>query len=69
MELARDAFEEALKHGGDAYAHILEKYGDTLYQSDQTDKALKYWRLADEEGGGSKWLQRKISEKKLIEAQ
>lgn len=69
LELARDDFEEALKHGGDAHAYILEKYGDTLYKSDQIDKALKYWRLADEKGGGSKRLQRKISEKKLIEAQ
>ncbi|NND07272.1 MAG: tetratricopeptide repeat protein [Saprospiraceae bacterium] len=66
---ALEAFEKALRYGGDQDANILEKFGDTLYKSDQTEKALKYWRVAAEKGGGSKWLQRKITEKKLIEAQ
>ncbi len=69
VEEAKLAIEEALKNGGDGYGYILEAAGDIYYKSDQSDKAIRYWKLAREKGPGSKWLDRKISEEKLIEAQ
>ena len=66
---ARQTMEESIKAGGDAYGYVLEKYGDILYQSGEVDKAVKHWKLALEKGPGSRWLERKIAEQKLIEAQ
>jgi Tfp pilus assembly protein PilF len=67
LESAKDLMDQSLKHGGEQFGYILEKYGDILYKMDQKDKALKYWRLAQEKGTGSKWLDKKIEEEKLIE--
>ncbi|MBK8500745.1 MAG: tetratricopeptide repeat protein [Saprospiraceae bacterium] len=67
LEGAKDLMDQSLKHGGEQYGYVLEKYGDILYKLDQKDKALKYWRLAQEKGTGSKWLDKKIEEEKLIE--
>ena len=66
---ARELMEKSLKNGGDRYGYILEKYGDILYKVDQKEKAVKYWEEAMQKGSGSKWLDRKIEEKKLIEEQ
>ncbi|NND33236.1 MAG: tetratricopeptide repeat protein [Saprospiraceae bacterium] len=66
---AREMLERSLKNGGDKYSYILEKYGDILYKTDQREKALKYWEEARKVGAGSKWLDRKIEEEKLIEEQ
>ncbi len=67
LDNARGLYEQAIKNGGDHYAHILEQYGDVLYKLDHKEKALKYWQSAHELGKGSKWLARKIEEEKLIE--
>lgn len=69
LETARSLFEEALKNGGSKYSYIVEKYGDTLFKMGLNERALRAWKEAVEIGGGSKWLQRKIDEEKLIEEQ
>lgn len=69
LDAAREWMEKSIKQGGDQYGYILEKYGDILYKSDQKEKAVKFWRDARETGMGSKWLDRKIEEEKLIEQQ
>ncbi len=69
LEESRELIEDALKNGGDQYSYILEAAGDIYYKVDQQERAIKHWKLAKEKGGGSKWLDRKISEGKLVEAQ
>ncbi len=69
MDSAKDIIELSIRHGGDQYGYILEKYGDILYKLDQKEKALKNWKAAQEKGTGSKWLDKKIEEEKLIEQQ
>ncbi|MCB0689776.1 MAG: tetratricopeptide repeat protein [Saprospiraceae bacterium] len=69
LDAARDWMEKSMKQGGEQIGYILEKYGDILYKSDQKEKALKYWKAAQDKGTGSKWLDRKIEEEKLIEQQ
>ncbi len=66
---ALKTMETALANGGDQYAFILENMGDILYTLDQKDKAVRYWKSARDQGEGSKWLDRKIEEERLIEAQ
>jgi tetratricopeptide (TPR) repeat protein len=44
---------------------ILEHYGDVLYKLGKTEDALKYWKKANEAGGNSDALLKKISTKKL----
>jgi Tfp pilus assembly protein PilF len=69
LDEAKVLIEKSLKNGGDKYGYILEKYGDVLYKVDQKDKAIKYWSQARDLGKGSKWLDKKIEEEKLIEQQ
>ncbi len=42
----------------------LEHYGDILYKLHDVDEALRYWKLAQEHGGRSELLERKIREKR-----
>jgi tetratricopeptide (TPR) repeat protein len=46
---------------------ISEHYGDVLYKLDKKEEALKYWQDAKIAGGGSEFLEKKITEKKLYE--
>jgi len=60
--------KQALENGGDKDADVLEHYGDVLWKLDRKDEALEYWKKAKNAGGGgSKNLDRKIEEKKLVE--
>lgn len=43
---------------------VLEHYGDVLFKLDETEQALEYWKRALEKGGGSEYLQKKITDKK-----
>lgn len=69
LDVALEWMEKSIRQGGDQFGYILEKYGDILYKSDQKEKALKNWKAAQEKGSGSKWLDKKIEEEKLIEQQ
>ncbi len=64
---AKKYIEKALEKGGSGSAVIIEHYGDVLYQLDETEKALEQWQKAKELGSDSELLERKISEKRLIE--
>lgn len=59
-------FKKALDNGGNANYVILEHYGDVLYQLNRIDEAVTYWQKAKSLGSNSKNLDKKISERKLI---
>lgn len=59
-------FKKALNNGGNANYVILEHYGDVLYQLNRIDEAVTYWQKAKSLGSNSKNLDKKISERKLI---
>jgi tetratricopeptide (TPR) repeat protein len=60
--------EQSLEFGGDKSAMILEHFGDVLYRLERVDDALSYWVKAQKLGkGASKWLSKKIADKKLYE--
>ena len=46
---------------------ILEHYGDVLYKLNKTSEALKQWEAAQQSGGNSETLIKKIKNKKLNE--
>lgn len=54
--------KKALDHGGASNAVILEHYGDVLYKLDHPIDALKYWRMAQDAGEGSEWLEKKVED-------
>lgn len=62
---AREWFEKALKNGGEESPETLEKYGDTLYQLNDSENALAYWKLARIKGADSDRLSKKITTKQL----
>lgn len=66
---AKAWIEKAVTHSGDKTdATVLEHYGDILFKSGDIAKALEYWQKAKDAGpGGSELLDKKLSEKKLIE--
>jgi tetratricopeptide (TPR) repeat protein len=64
---AKTWIEKALSHGGDEDGTVLEHYGDVMYKLGDTAKALEYWKKAKEKTGATDLIDRKISEKKLIE--
>ena len=59
--------DRALAQGGMKSATILEHKGDILFQLGKTADALDFWIRAQEIGGGSDKLPKKIAEKKLVD--
>ncbi len=59
--------EKAISSGGNNSATIVEHYGDILYQLSKKEAALLQWQKAKELGSKSKFIDKKISEKKLYE--
>lgn len=59
--------EKAISSGGNNSATIVEHYGDILYQLSKKEAALSQWQKAKELGSKSKFIDKKISEKKLYE--
>ncbi len=64
---AKEWIENALSHGGDQSAVILEHYGDVLFKLGETEKALTYWKKAKQKEGYSDKLDQKIKEGKYVE--
>lgn len=60
-------FKKALDNGGSTNAGILEHYGDVLFQLNQKETAVEYWQKAKVLGANSKFLDKKIAERKLYE--
>jgi len=65
--LAKYYMELAIKYGGETNAVMLEHYGDILFMLNKLDEARQYWEKAQDNGGTSEVLKRKISEKKYID--
>ncbi len=59
--------ERAIEHGGANNGTLMEHYGDILFQMGQLDKAFEYWQKAKLTGKYSDFLDKKLSDKKLIE--
>ena len=59
--------KKALENGGNARSETLEHYGDVLFQLGKVDEAVTYWQKAKNLGSSSKFLEQKISERKVFE--
>lgn len=60
-------FKKALDNGGDNNTVILEHYGDVMFKLNQADVAVEYWQKAKKLGSNSKFLEKKIADRKLYE--
>ena len=56
--------EKAVNNKEAPSGEVLEHYGDVLAKLKETEKALEYWTRAQQKGGGSERLLRKIADKK-----
>ena len=66
-EDAADWLKKAMDNGGARSAVILDHYGDALFQLGKVEEAVESWMKAKELGIDSEIIDRKISERKLIE--
>ncbi|MFZ6050515.1 tetratricopeptide repeat protein [Halocola ammonii] len=64
---ARDWLERAIENGGINQGVILEHYGDVLFELGEIDAAVEQWKSAQNLGGGTDLLDKKIQDKKLYE--
>lgn len=51
---------------GEVTSEVLEHYGDVLYKTGETEKALEYWIKAKEKDSDSKTLDKKIETKTFV---
>jgi tetratricopeptide (TPR) repeat protein len=65
IDAAKLAFTKALATGGDQLPDVLEQYGDFLFQTNDATNALIFWKKAQEKGGNSEVLKKKIADKRL----
>ena len=65
--LANEWLLKSLENGGDKSAVIIEHYGDVLFHLEDIENAVIQWKKAKEIGGGSKYLDKKIIDKKIHE--
>jgi len=68
--LAKFYIENAISNGGGESSDILEHYGDILYKTGNTDKAVEQWEKAlkaKEEGEDTSLLKKKIENKMYYE--
>jgi tetratricopeptide (TPR) repeat protein len=59
--------EKAYNNGGNRSAVIVEHYGDILFKLGQTESAIEKWNEAIKLGKGSEFLEKKVTQKTLIE--
>lgn len=64
---AKTWLDKALKNGGDKSAVILEHYGDVLFQLNDIEGAVNYWKQALKLDEKSERINNKIAQKKLID--
>ena len=70
--LAKFYIESAISNGGEKSSDILEHYGDILYKTGNTDKAIEQWEKAlkiREDGEDTVLLKKKIENKMYYEIQ
>ena len=65
---AKEWLEKAFSHGADKSGTSLEHYGDVMFKLGDPEKALEYWQKAKKTGEGSDLLDKKITDKRLYEA-
>jgi len=68
--LAKFYIEGAISNGGDKSPDILEHYGDILFKTGNTDKAVEQWEKAlkaQEEGADTSLLEKKIENRMYYE--
>jgi len=68
-KLAKFYIESAIQNGGDQNGVILEHYGDILSLLGEKEKAMEYWKKAQEAGAGeeSEFLEEKINKGYYVE--
>ena len=66
-EKAKEWMLKALSNGGESSAVVVEHYGDVLYMLGKKEQALNEWIRAKKIGEGTKFLEKKINDKKLYE--
>ncbi len=66
-EEAKKIIEKALAISDENSAEVFEHYGDILFRLGEKKKAIKWWKKARKKGTDSKWLNKKIKDKKLYE--
>ncbi len=64
---ARVWIEKAIASGGAGEGVLNEHYGDILFKLGDVQGAVDKWKLAQEQGGGTDLLDKKIAEEKLFE--
>lgn len=64
-ERAGEWVDKAISNGGRFSPDIVELYGDVLYQRGEVETARQQWKKAQQLGGGSDALERKIAEGKI----
>lgn len=64
---ARYYLEKAMESNPSVSGTITEHYGDVLFQLGEKAKALEYWNKAKALGGGSEFLEKKITTGQLYE--
>ncbi len=57
--------EKAVDNGGSINGEILEHYGDALYMTGNTGKAVEVWKMASSVGDASELIEVKIKEQKI----
>ena len=65
--LAKFYIESAMLNGGDKNEEIVDHYGDILYKTGDTEKAVIQWEKALELGKNTEILKRKIADKTYYE--
>ena len=64
--LSKIYIEKAIEYSKDKLSiEIFEHYGDVLFKTGEEERALEQWKRAEELGGNSKTLKRKIKRGKL----
>jgi tetratricopeptide (TPR) repeat protein len=66
-EEALEWINKALNSTSGAGGVLLEHKGDILYQLGNEEEAVEFWKKANEAGGASEFLPKKIADKKLYE--
>jgi tetratricopeptide (TPR) repeat protein len=64
---AKVLFEKVLEKVDSPSPELLEQYGNCLFQLGEADKAVMYWKEAQDMGYQSPTLSRKIADKKLYD--
>ncbi len=64
---AKNWLGKALGNSGGNDPILLEHYGDVLFQMNDIESAIQYWIKAQDKGGASELLDKKIADRRLYE--